>query len=332
MDILTHAKSTSSLRDELGRISSYHGSSPKSYLSPSVRYGIGFEVEKSSGKNTISAEAFQKWGWGVESDSSLPSAGYEAVSPAYKMTDRAQIARDLRDLAPAFDAHGNDDCCGGHISVSDLQRLPIQIVEDIAGYLPLLYALYPKRSKNDFSRALKKERYNSGRNALACRGTSRGDRLEIRIFPGVPSSEALLARYELCRYMVTHTRKSPLSLLKTAINPTTNLNTIIKKLMAVETDEHTPKDMDKLIEDIVAMDYEVDRTIFTAKQHEEMKALGINLKGLPKMTAKQKKAITDKALKHVKALDEIFGGNLCKSLGFDTPAEFLKLLQDVLEA
>lgn len=180
-------------------------------LSNESRFKVGLEVEKEDYNvlQDINVVELAEIGWTSEQDGSLSEeSGFELISPIYPL-DVDFIMKEIEPINDILKAKTNKRC-GGHIHVSDTQRTPAEILRDIAGYLPLLYMLYPSRTENSYSRALAIEKYldsltdsHSGhRQAI----NTTPNTLEFRIFPAVKDSTVLKFRLELVKYMLENPR------------------------------------------------------------------------------------------------------------------------------
>jgi hypothetical protein len=176
-------------------------------------YLVGLEIEKEDHEVYYSMEydEFKQLFplWHKVKDGSLGDYGFELHSPILPLDpDRiARYIRSNRHLLNCVNADDNEEC-GGHINLSDPERSPWELFDDIAGYVPLLCALYPSRATNQYCRARPKieliqnhEKYQAVRVKRDC--------VEIRIFPAVVDVDRLKWRLELVRYMMSNPAPSP---------------------------------------------------------------------------------------------------------------------------
>lgn len=188
----------------------YHSDYGRDDESEDYRYRVGIELEKEDEdvKRSIDKDwLLDETGWVMESDSSLDKiSGFEAVSPMYplKLGRLGEIfnQEDIRSVARAdFSSR-----CGGHITISDKKRTPNEIIDDITGYLPLLYAMFPNRVYRSYCEAHHKEFYkqNRGHYALNKRGNTKGDGVEFRIFDSPDDEKDILNRFRLLKFMLQH--------------------------------------------------------------------------------------------------------------------------------
>jgi hypothetical protein len=191
-------------------VSEYHSRRSEKMSDRRVNNGgfwIGLEIEKED-RDVLESirlnefkSAFPEWR--KERDSSLSAgSGFELISPILPLNvDYISV---MLKNSPILSRHINAKFtvkCGGHINISDDNREPDALYDDIAGYFPILAALYPSRCSNTFSKLygkIKMKEGNSGRSAF----NLRSDRIELRIFPAVRNVENLLFRARLIRYMM----------------------------------------------------------------------------------------------------------------------------------
>lgn len=170
-------------------------------------FWIGFEIEKEDRdiRESITLSEFKSAfpQWRKERDGSLKSdSGFELISPILPL-DIDYLSGLLKN-SPILTRHINAKYsanCGGHINISDYNRSPDTLYDDIAGYFPILAALYPSRCSNTFSKLygkIKMKEGSAGRSAF----NLRSDRIELRIFPAVRNVDNLLFRARLIRYIM----------------------------------------------------------------------------------------------------------------------------------
>lgn len=239
---------------------SYHSGEGRSDKSNDYRYRIGFEVEKEDYDVIEDIDIYDilnTTGWTVEEDGSLnDECGFEAISPIYPLLigklEHEFKCDTLKELINA--SHSSN--CGGHITISDVKRTPEQIIDDITGYLPMLYALFPHRTWNSYCEAKPKEEYKmGGRSALYIRGHNRGSGLEIRLFDSPRDTKDLMVRARILKYMLqvpARTVEQGLEILSSS----NRLRGYIKKFVKI-----SKLDPDNFYKDLVrfARDYEKKR-------------------------------------------------------------------------
>lgn len=186
---------------ELHNILDYHSGFGRGDESRGSRFKVGLEVEKEDAEKKLSISngmLIAQTGWVAEKDSSLGENGFELVSPIYPL-NIAIIESKLNALGDLMNAKTTSHC-GGHIHVSDTERVPCEILRDIRGYLPLLYGMYPKRANNEYCEAKEMGEYlKEGHRQAINIGR---DTLEFRIFPAVRNINQLLFRLKIVKYML----------------------------------------------------------------------------------------------------------------------------------
>lgn len=191
----------------------YHSGEGRTNQSKDYRYRVGIELEREDGDfidGFDKHDFLEKTGWVVEADCSLDCyIGFEAVSPVYPLKIGEMRKLFKSDTLKKLARTKYSDHCGGHITISDTKRIPNKIVDDIAGYLPIIYALFPHRVYNSYCGARNKEVYKGGGHcALNVRCNIMGGGLEFRIFDAPKDEDDILNRFRLLLYMLQHTAPS----------------------------------------------------------------------------------------------------------------------------
>lgn len=220
---------------------SYHESGIEAktiQIDSKVVFRIGVEIEKQSflGSKHNNREILNQFGWKKERDGSLcDRIGYELVSPCYPLfTD--ELINEVKEMERTFPSliNGNDlkhtdktkDACGGHIHFSRSYTRAEDLFEMISGYMPLLYAIYKKRSEAYYSIAKEKHAMKNSSDKMQAvkiiRDGGISDRIEFRIFPLVDSVDTLQWRINLLRVM--------------ANNPTNRAHEVINMLADKDSD------------------------------------------------------------------------------------------------
>jgi len=217
-------------------------------FTPDTVFGIGFEIEKEDYD-----EVDEKWyplytatGWAKENDSSLDcESGYELVSPAFDLfSDRLdkdiEGSAVLRNLINAN--YGTS--CGGHLTFSSSDYTANELLEGVAGFIPLLYALYNGRLDNSYCEPKQKWVYHrgSGRDAVNIRGNRIADNtngkvfgaIEFRLFSAVRSVKNLLWRRDLMKIIANNINKSEKEVLRMLCNPNSLLFKHLVKVYSVD--------------------------------------------------------------------------------------------------
>jgi len=211
-------------------------------------FGIGFEIEKEDDD-----EVENKWyplydatGWAKENDSSLDcESGYELVSPAFDLFDN-RIDKDIensRTLQGLINANYGT-ACGGHLTFSSCEYTANELLEGVAGFIPLLYAMYNGRLNNGYCEPKQKWVYHrgSGRDAVNIRGNRMVDNtggkmfgaIEFRLFSAVRSVSNLKWRRDLMRIIAKNINKSEQDVLRMLCNPKSLLFKHLIKVYSVD--------------------------------------------------------------------------------------------------
>jgi hypothetical protein len=182
-----------------------------------ARFRVGFEIEKEDDdiKDDIDAEYYyNKHQFIFERDGSLEEGGFELVSPTFNLFDKKLIER-FYPVSKYVNAEYSENC-GGHIHLSLKGHSGIELFKRIIGWLPLLYAMYPKRihleyCKADCSEIIINDRPRGAINIL-------DNRVELRIFSAVQNMSTLRFRIALLRLMANNLDISSEDLMLKMIN------------------------------------------------------------------------------------------------------------------
>jgi hypothetical protein len=172
------------------------------------KYTIGFEIEKEDQNilESISINDFEEILplWRKERDGSLNNDGYELISPVYQF-DIPSIFEDIKESKTLIDHinAGISTRCGGHINLGHKEKSGSEVFELVCGYMPLLYALYYGRVDKTYSKGksnndlkVENEKYQAIK--------IHSNRIEFRIFSGVPNIDTLKWRCELINLMLKY--------------------------------------------------------------------------------------------------------------------------------
>jgi hypothetical protein len=196
-------------------------------------FGIGFEIEKEDcdAVEIEWSDLHSKTSWAKESDSSLcDDTGYELVSPAFDLFDD-KLDKDIeqnKDLQVLINAEFSTSC-GGHLTFSSSEYTANELIEGVAGFIPLMYAMYNGRLCNTYCEPKQKWVYHrgSGRDAVNIRG-NRSIReadgkvfgaVEFRLFSAVRSVKNLLWRRDFMKIVANNVNKSEKEVLRMLCNP-----------------------------------------------------------------------------------------------------------------
>ena len=188
-------------------------------ISGTCTYKIGVEIEKEDegARNSVYANKLHnRTKWCKEDDGSLnDDSGYELVSPTYELMSN-KLIEDIRsddDLLMLVNGDYSKKHCGGHIHLSLAGVSGHDLFDNVAGYLPMLYAIYPDRTTNALYCAVKKtaEMKNDRSKFQAIRILE--DRVEFRIFPAVHNTDDLEWRIKLMRIIATTPANDPATVI-----------------------------------------------------------------------------------------------------------------------
>lgn len=180
------------------------------------RFRIGFEIEKSHRTWMRIGDIIEK-GWEVRGE----HCGAELVSPVLPLRMK-YLEREFNkpEIKRFMDADGNNHC-GGHITVSDLERTNINLFNDLAGYFPLIYALFPIREMTHWCVPKREDEYGwGGKGSAVCYRTDSGAReekgfgIEFRYFDEARNVQQNLDRARLLLYMMKHPVKGVVGAMK----------------------------------------------------------------------------------------------------------------------
>jgi hypothetical protein len=174
-------------------------------------YRIGFEIEKEDSDileycnihefKRKSDNLFRK-----ERDGSVcDEVGFELITPIYELNSE-KIHEHICSyyiIESHIDAEVNYETCGGHISISNINKDTWRFYSDIENYIPLFYAMYPKRCNENYCKAKTKSALkNDNEKYQAVK--IHANRIEIRIFPAVKSVKQLMFRTKLLEIILNN--------------------------------------------------------------------------------------------------------------------------------
>lgn len=191
-------------------IQEYHcGLAPNFYTKPIDKnvplsqYAIGFEVEKSSVNNYNDAgyhiedqPLFSHW----ETDS---SCGVEGITNVYSLDNAFAFISDTN--SSSYTDEETNQNCGGHINIS--HRNNRMEYWHIRPWLGLIYSMWKKRLRNQYSRCNKKLNPYAGKSAhysvLVEKGAGDNRRFELRLPNRVRTADTLITRFTLMQEVFT---------------------------------------------------------------------------------------------------------------------------------
>jgi hypothetical protein len=204
-------------------------------LSNGSRAKIGFEVEKEDEDIKESyphKQVYNGYNWGKENDGSLDSdSGFELVSPIFdlhKHDFNAEFAK-IQNLINANYSYK----CGGHINYSDSDYYPLDLLDRISGYVPLLYALYEHRINKDYCKS--KSVYKLKNDRVKYQAINiKSHCLEIRIFPAVKNVKNLLWRTELIKIIDLYKTDSVIKVIEYITDKNNPLHILLTKVFSYD--------------------------------------------------------------------------------------------------
>lgn len=247
----------------------YHSRKPRS-VSSKAEFKIGVEIEKESfeGASHDCAAIYRAKGWVKESDGSLDSRiGYELVSPAFSLFGRNLMkeAEDLESRFPMLINGETSSACGGHIHFSKANTSGRDTLEMYCGYLPLLYAIYKGRTKQNYCKGIEKEEMKYSRDKYqAVRVLD--ERIEFRIFPAVKNLKTLQWRIDLLRYIAKHPTANPAQVVNDLCDKRTKLHALFLQIFSEQT-------IYKRALDTLTMAQRYDRNYYNIDFSNERKAI-----------------------------------------------------------
>ena len=211
----------------------YHSLERKWGCPKGTQATIGFEIEKADDEAYKIAyeDLYNNTNWIKESDSSLPSNGYELISPVFDLFSN-QLEKNIKknpELKTLINADYTERC-GGHINIASKVYTPIQLLHGLRGFLPLLYAIWNVRMGNRYCTPYKIHHYVGKRGAMNVKDNV----LEIRLASAVKSVKNLLWRRDLVRIMLENINKSELEVLRMMLNSRSKLHKHLRKVYNAE--------------------------------------------------------------------------------------------------
>ena len=216
----------------------YHSQERPFRFNPDTRFTVGFEVEKEDRTAVLIpyGPLYARTGWCKERDGSLDEySGYELISPAFDLfTDELDDELDgdahLRQLINADYSRA----CGGHINFGMVGRTGFHLIDLVAGYLPLIYAMFPGRARGvhtTYATARKKDELRD-----ECEDAHRvsvkvhDNRIEFRVFGAVRDVRNLLWRRDLLRCMATSLSLDAETVLARVLDGDTDLHRVLSRV------------------------------------------------------------------------------------------------------
>jgi hypothetical protein len=214
---------------------SYHGSSP-AYFANYNEPKIGFEIEKEDYDEYTSVYAHElqrATGWGKEDDGSLGNGGFELVSPIFGLHSPLEyFETKFNRIANLINADYSRKC-GGHINYSHPDFSSEELLNEVSGWIPLIYSLYEHRLNNNYCSAKSVESLKNDRvkyQAINIKSKC----LEFRIFPAVKNVKNLLWRLRLIQIMDLNKTYNPLRVISYMTDETHDLHKLLIEIFSYE--------------------------------------------------------------------------------------------------
>lgn len=173
-------------------------------------FRIGFEIEKEDEyvKESANIRHFKDstdYLFRKEYDGSLSDNGFELITPVYELNSELILEHIQRYdiIKQHINADVDIETCGGHISVSNIEKDTWKFYNDIEYYIPLLYSMYPNRCNQNYCKAKTKDQLkNENEKYQAVKIYS--NRIELRIFPAVKNLNQLIFRTKLLEIILKY--------------------------------------------------------------------------------------------------------------------------------
>jgi hypothetical protein len=168
-----------------------------------IYFGVEIEKEDDEVLRSITISDFKSdyKEWRKESDGSLNEHGFELISPIFPLdipyfVDYVKNNPVLLNHISAKSSHR----CGGHINISEINKTPDELFELIQWYVPLFYALYPKRKSISYCQSKSIDKIKADKAKYGAIYIKR-ECIEIRIFPAIKNLNQLEFRLRLIELM-----------------------------------------------------------------------------------------------------------------------------------
>lgn len=197
-----------------------------------VKFGIEVEKEDRDVLTSIYHHTlFDETDWAKERDGSLDSdEGYELVSPTYDLMNLTKFYKALEHDDIARHINGcYSDSCGGHITISVEGYTASELFEGMSGFFPLIYGLYPKRTKGTYCEAKCKRHMAMSPTKYSAFYIKNG-MLESRIFPAFRDVNNVKWRIELMQLVISNINASESEVLKMMVNRNSKLHKHLVKM------------------------------------------------------------------------------------------------------
>lgn len=164
---------------------------------------MGFEIEFNAlPKNYNGGEealryATQQW-WRYEADGSVC---VEFISPILNADYALEY---LKTIKPILGLKMSTQDCGWHIHISMRKESPDKLAKSLYWWLPLLFALYPKRAETSYCHRRNMYHWIKWREKYSPLYLSSYDTVEFRIFPALTNLQSAKFRIELIKFFLKY--------------------------------------------------------------------------------------------------------------------------------
>ena len=213
----------------------YHGSSP-AFFALNNEVKIGFEIEKEdyTEYSSIYASDLQRnTGWGKENDGSLGDGGFELVSPIFPLHNTLSYFEEKFNKISNLINADYSNRCGGHINYSHPNFTSEELLNEVSGWIPLIYSLYEHRLNNNYCAGKSLESLKNDRvKYQAINIKSRC--LEFRVFPAVKNVKNLLWRLRLIQIMDLNKTSNPLRVISYMTDESHDLHKLLIEIFSYQ--------------------------------------------------------------------------------------------------
>jgi hypothetical protein len=186
----------------------YHSGTSVSLTTMEDDWSFGIEVEKVDEyqkQRGTAKEVLIKTGWRKEQDGSLPTGGFELISPIMPLYNTDVITEAIEGDFRLKDALNGEvhDSCGGHFTVSNTALTSRQILQRIKYFAPIIYAMYSKRVNNRYCKVVNWQTYFTGSDKYRAFYIKNDSLLEIRIPTAYENVKQIKWRIGLMRLILS---------------------------------------------------------------------------------------------------------------------------------
>ena len=175
----------------------YHNEDSEFICKKYCKFKIWFEIEKEEEISSELISELRGLKFRCEDDASV--SWWEYISPVldlYKSYERMTKNECIVHMIEDYEISNN---CGWHIHISQYNKSSKELFNWIGDYMPLFWAIYPKRALNSYCHKKNNPRYE--RYSVFNYNTWLGT-VEIRIFPWLNKLSQLEFRINLCKFIL----------------------------------------------------------------------------------------------------------------------------------